>query len=102
MDESEKSFCACLDALEVRWCLFSSKMQIDHRSLMRLQEYIELQKRLGEAFKSGYMNLATARYAMGAERVSLLQMPTVITSSTRLLPPSITGTVQLIQSYIFC
>lgn len=34
--------------------------------------------------RKGFMQLSSARYAMGAERVSLLQIPATMTATTRI------------------
>ncbi|KAL4515105.1 hypothetical protein Ndes2526B_g09674 [Nannochloris sp. 'desiccata'] len=54
-------------------------------SLNAVQEYLALQQQLGELMRTGFMQLSSARYAMGAERVSLLQVPATMTATTRLL-----------------
>lgn len=44
-----------------------------------------MQQQLGELMRTGFMQLSSARYAMGAERVSLLQVPATMTATTRIL-----------------
>lgn len=39
------------------------------------QEYLRLQEALGEALRSGHLNMAKARYAMGPKHPSWLQRP---------------------------
>ena len=43
-----------------------------------------MQEQLGELMRTGFMRLSSARYAMGADRVSLLQLPATMTATTRL------------------
>ena len=48
------------------------------------QEYMALQQALAAALRSGFLSLAQARYSMGAERVSVLQLPSHMSATTRL------------------
>lgn len=43
-----------------------------------------LQEALGGALRAGFLSLAQARYSMGADRVSALQLPTHMTATARL------------------
>ena len=49
-----------------------------------LQEYMALQQALAAALRSGFLSLAQARYSMGAERVSVLQLPSHMSATARL------------------
>ena len=49
------------------------------------QEYLQLQEELGAALRAGFLSLAQARYAMGADRVSTLQLPAHMAATARLL-----------------
>ena len=44
-----------------------------------------MQQQLGELLRTGFMHLSSARYAMGAERVSMLQVPATMTATRRLV-----------------
>jgi hypothetical protein len=57
-----------------------------------LQEYLALQQQLEELMRTGFMHLSSARYAMGAERVSLLQVPAMMTATTKLVKGKILNT----------
>ncbi|PRW60365.1 coiled-coil domain-containing 115 isoform X1 [Chlorella sorokiniana] len=48
------------------------------------QEYLALQEALGAALRAGFLSLAQARYSMGADRVSALQLPAHMTATARL------------------
>ena len=48
-----------------------------------MQEYLALRESLSEIMRKGFMNLASARYAMGAERVSAAQRPAAMTATVR-------------------
>ena len=50
---------------------------------LELQEYLTLQQQLGEFMRTGFMHLASARYSMGVERVSMLQIPSTLTATAR-------------------
>jgi hypothetical protein len=43
-----------------------------------------LQQALAASLRSGFLSLAQARYSMGAERVSVLQLPSHMSATTRL------------------
>ncbi|KAL4855165.1 hypothetical protein ACK3TF_004159 [Chlorella vulgaris] len=47
------------------------------------EEYLQLQHALGEALRAGFLSLAQARYAMGADRVSSLQIPSTLSATAR-------------------
>ena len=49
-----------------------------------VQEYMALQQALAAALRSGFLSLAQARYSMGAERVSVLQLPSHMSATARL------------------
>lgn len=42
-----------------------------------------LQQSLGEALRAGFLSLAQARYSMGADRVSALQLPSHMAATAR-------------------
>lgn len=48
------------------------------------QEYMALQEALGGALRAGFLSLAQARYSMGADRVSALQIPAHMAATARL------------------
>jgi hypothetical protein len=48
-----------------------------------LQDYLQLQHALGESLRAGFLSLAQARYAMGADRVSPLQIPSTLSATAR-------------------
>lgn len=63
------------------------------------QEYMALQEALGGALRAGFLSLAQARYSMGADRVSALQLPAHMTATARLSagapPPPAAGAASL-------
>lgn len=48
-----------------------------------MQDYLQLQHALGESLRAGFLSLAQARYAMGADRVSSLQIPSTLSATAR-------------------
>lgn len=87
MDTREKSFIATLDAAQVSptqelFYLLGHHIRSEITSFC-LQEYLSLQQQLGEILRTGFLHLASARYAMGADRVSLLQIPATMTATAR-------------------
>ncbi|KAI3429668.1 hypothetical protein D9Q98_005753 [Chlorella vulgaris] len=47
------------------------------------EDYLQLQHALGESLRAGFLSLAQARYAMGADRVSSLQIPSTLSATAR-------------------
>ena len=54
--------------------------------LVPLQEYMAAQAALSEALRAGFLSLAQARYSMGADRVSALQIPAHLVAAARVKP----------------
>lgn len=86
MSDSEAQFRDTLDTVQV--CCFPHillRFALSDPLRLFLQEYLELQVQLQQVLKKGYMDLASARYVAGPQRISHLLVPTTMTAAKRVV-----------------